>query len=974
LCYSSSIVRNWIILGLVLILDIRLVGQNLPSVAIYRHSASPWPEVLAGQLEQRLSGACRATILDDRQIIDSKQLSPERFGLLILCDARTLPAEAVAPIAHFVRAGGDIMALGGPAFSNPQWWKDNRWISKEEYLQTPADRTPLMDLKNVDGWNYSSGHPQPRSKIRVAASHPRPVLRMDFVDYEDWNSFGSPRLSVPVENELTCFRAKGSADTPQLAVEWDEKDGSRWIAVVALTPKWQNYVLPPAAFHYWAGGTNRGGNGDSLHMKNADAISFGLSHSHTVGVRDGNHTVWVTDLATAPTPKNFAKMLPLLLEPERAPSLELLSPYYQIYPVTDLDRLAVNPNQAIASSLLGPWPKPWNVYACFARPLGTGIDKHRRYRFVPLLDCIDARGRDCGAAAAMAIEGGRAHGGVTIAVPIDDPAFFENQAVQDWLLALARRALDGIFLYDGGTPYYVRFPNESLPVGATVINRGRKAEELTVQCNFLERDGIQPPRQLDLQPGRSQSVEEWTLDAPVPGILITLSHNHQVIDKILQPIQTWRDNLHPQFVTARDGHFYLDGKRWYADGINYMPTSGIGTDNHDDFEYWLDPEAYDPDVVERDLDDIKGLGLNAVSVFVYYRSLPSRNLLDLLMRCEEHGLKVNLSLRPGTPMDFPWQQDKQIIEQSHLVNNDTVFAYDLAWEPRWGGYDQRTGYDAQWADWVKVHYGNLAKASAAWGVAAPMHDGHLTGPSDEQVSTDGPWRKRVLDYRRFLNDLLAERYGRARDLIHSIDPHHLVSFRMSMAGDPTFPPGDMCYDFAGLAHAVDFLGPEGYGRIGDWNRVRLGDFAVSYGRAVAPSLPIVWAEFGINVWNVGTHSDDPAQIQFAGKFYNNFYRMIDESDADGSFAWYFAGGYRVDERSDFGVINPDRSWRPAAEAMHQWASILTGLRKEKSTVTIPISVGQYVDGIHGIYEHIRRKFFKAIDSGKQPVLVPRSAD
>ncbi|HWB52614.1 MAG TPA: hypothetical protein VG722_00410, partial [Tepidisphaeraceae bacterium] len=364
------------------------------------------------------------------------------------------------------------------------------------------------------------------------------------------------------------------------------------------------------------------------------------------------------------------------------------------------------------------------------------------------------------------------------------------------------------------------------------------------------------------------------------------------------------------------------------------------------------------------------LGLNAISAFVYSRSVSSRNLLDLLMRCAAHGLKVNLSLRPGTPMDFPWEQDRRMIEQSHLINNDTVFAYDLAWEPRWGIYSERTGYDQQWAKWVLARYGSIANASTAWGIDAPMRDGRLTGPVNDEIVNDGPWRKMVLDYRRFLNDLLAERYGRARELIHSIDPHHLVSFRMSMAGDPNFAPDDMCYDFAGLSHAVDFLGPEGYGRIGDWDRVRIGDFTVAYGRAVAPKLPIVWAEFGINVWNVGAHADDPTQTKFAGQFYDDFYRMIAESDADGSFPWWLPGGYRVDEDSDFGIMNPDRSWRPAAVAIHKWAPILAGPRREKPKAVIPIHPGQHVDGIHGIYDAIRTRFNDTLNAGKQPVLTP----
>ncbi|HWB53034.1 MAG TPA: hypothetical protein VG722_02540, partial [Tepidisphaeraceae bacterium] len=365
--------RIWFVFGLLLGMSSAFATVQ-PRVAIYRHSQSMWAKDLPGQLEKGLGDTCRVTVLNDQQISDANELSRNRFDMLVLCDARTLPAVAIKQVADFVHTGGDIVALGGPAFSNPLWRKDDRWISKSAYLgilPQLAASTPL-NLSSPKDWNYLSGQPQAASKIQTVLDESQSTLRMDFVHYVDWDSFKSPEVSVPAGNELTYFRARGSADTPQLAVEWDEKDGSRWIAVVALTARWQNYVLPPAAFHYWGGGTNRGGDGDQLHMDSANAISFGLSHSHTVCVRDGDHTVWIENVGTSPIPKDVAKTLPLLLEPEKEPDLELLSPYYKVYPVSNLDHLQADPNQAIAPKIGGSIPKPAQVYACFARPQGTG--------------------------------------------------------------------------------------------------------------------------------------------------------------------------------------------------------------------------------------------------------------------------------------------------------------------------------------------------------------------------------------------------------------------------------------------------------------------------------------------------------------------------------------------------------------------------------------------------------------------------
>ena len=40
------------------------------------------------------------------------------------------------------------------------------------------------------------------------------------------------------------------------------------------------------------------------------------------------------------------------------------------------------------------------------------------------------------------------------------------------------------------------------------------------------------------------------------------------------------------------------------------------------------------------------------------------------------------------------------------------------------------------------------------------------------------------------------------------------------------------------------------------------------------------------------------------------YRMFIESGADGVFFWWYPGGFRLGENSDFGIINPDGTTDP----------------------------------------------------------------
>jgi len=94
---------------------------------------------------------------------------------------------------------------------------------------------------------------------------------------------------------LTCFRAKGDNRTKNLMIEWQEKDGSRWIGTVELTESWRSYALPPEAFQAWEPRNGRGSKGDRLQVGNAQRLVFGVAYSHMAiqgkpaGILDRRH-------------------------------------------------------------------------------------------------------------------------------------------------------------------------------------------------------------------------------------------------------------------------------------------------------------------------------------------------------------------------------------------------------------------------------------------------------------------------------------------------------------------------------------------------------------------------------------------------------------------------------------------------------------------------------------------------------------
>jgi len=974
-------------------------APDRPNCALYQAAASKWPAQIQTAVQHAFESAgFRVIRIQEEVLANPYLLEPEHYPVLVLLDARLLPADAAYSLPHYIRNGGLAVVFGGPAFSGDVLirWR-NQWLTRAQCRKQIVASTPervLLDFRRRNdtggAWQRSTNNPGASSRVlwtAEGAADPGAVI-IDIHDLSGWDTFRAP-LTPPIFREgetWTTFRAKADKHTPEIAVEWVEKDGSRWIATVPLSEHWQRYVLPPSAFRWWhdSPAKNRGGAGDAFHPQNAAGLVFGLAFTHTRGTPPGNHRIYIDDIGVSPGPPGEVDPSLLTTVPFSTPIIEGLAPRWKFYPVRNATAVRTRSDQVLfpTSNL----PVPQTGWAPHPRPRGAGFRKARRQRFQPLVEYVDAAGRVCGAAASIFLPAntGKRRQAPLLSVPVSDPRFIQEFVESPGFGTLLRRLTAGVFLYEGGAAWYASFGDEVVPMGARVTNRGQSsAFKGTVRIRVLDSTGRtvwKSEQPVNVAAGNDCEVESKWHAPGAPGARFRVvtdlmrASDGAVIDRIEHEFRIVRLPDHPQFVTRRDGHFRLNGRPWFVHGVNYMPSSGIALEESTEFEYWLDPAPYDPEIIERDLSDIARIGFNVVSVFQYYRSRHSHNLLDLLDRCRDHGLKVNLSLRPGTPLNFPWEQVREMILPARLPQNDTVFAYDLAWEPRWGAHDKRKRWDSAWEAWILKKYGTIEAAEKAWRFPAPRENGKITNPTDEQVSRDGPWRRMAVDYRKFLNELLEERYGRARRLVRSIDPNHLVSFRMSTGGDPTADQRSMPYDPAGLARAVDILEPEGYGRIGDWNRVRDGWFTTAYCRCFAPDLPVMWAEFGLSIWDNGRMEVSSSGLDRQAKFYDDFYKMVLRSGADGAVCWWFPGGYRWNERSDYGILNPDRSWRPVTHVIHRWsAKILEPRTIPEPDVWLEFDPDEYCDGIRGVYRRLGSEFWEAVQQGRRPGLRVRKS-
>jgi hypothetical protein len=601
---------------------------------------------------------------------------------------------------------------------------------------------------------------------------------------------------------------------------------------------------------------------------------------------------------------------------------------------------------------------------------------------MPLIEADTAAGVWRGnPATLLAHAAGPYKGGVWASFAIPDHDWYATPEAQRVIEQAARHMAGGVFLIDGGANYYTYFENQPMTLGARVMNFGRTPHPNAIaRVTLTDADtgaaAFQKEFPLQLLPAVDERVADTFTPAawPAKGFRATVEivEDGKVLDRTEHDVQVWKPKAKPSFITAQAGDLMLDGKRWRIHGVNYMPSSGIGTEDSNYFEYWLGARSYDPEVIDRDLDRIQDMNLNAVSIFLNYDNMKDQNLLDLLRRLDARGMKANLSLRPTTYFDFEWDKIREMIQYYHLPEQDTVFALDLAWELMFGDWAARRRFDPDWRAWTIERYGSLENAERDWAFPAPRDDkGEVTNPQGEQLSKDGPWRAMVAAYRRFLDTLLYDKHACVRRMVRSVDPNHLISFRMAEAGSPTFRwDKAIPFDFTYLAGGIDVLEPEAYARIGtEWDKVKPAWFEFEYARWASPAIPMFWAEMGCTQWVESLMGTTPERLQFQGDYFTLFYRMLISSGSDGIFYWWLPGGYRTNERSDFGIIEPDGSDRPATAVIRNNAkAFLDGPDARPIDTWIEFDRDAHPDGIAGIYDQAKDAFWQAIDAGKAPGL------
>ncbi|MDD4538739.1 MAG: DUF4350 domain-containing protein [Lentisphaeria bacterium] len=887
-------------LGVLVLSAVAVVAQN----AVVYH----WQDgeaVRLGALFREAGYGVR--VVDNAAIVGNDAFMRAEDELLVLGDARHFPAAGFAGVDAYLQRGGRLLILGGQPFSEPIYLHDGRWQSRAELLEQlkTLPGTPSV-LPPTDSWGRASNDNKIASSWTIDADG---VINYETALLKGWNTYQAGVANFfPAGHDLLLFSARGNEQTTHLSIEFRERDDSRWVASVKIGPEWQDVVLTAADFRFWHDckpTKPRGKAGDRFVPGEAAQLQIGLAQSTHGGMSGSPLGFSVKSMRTAANPYaglSFAATMP---------PLETFYPGYKQYAVRDRE----------------------GHYSTMNRFQGRGVAQGAQWRWRPfrLTESGELeREDDLWASPSLwlthVLAGPHAGSRVaTIAAPVDVSRPADAAAV----LALARRLMRPVELIAGGAADFSIYPDQATILGAelAVMTPGWSGQglcEITVQG-----PGIDESRRIAFSSADELAKQtcQWTWQPGVAGRTAVASVRLLVDGKELDSVEhelnitaervALRDKPE-DFIRVEGSQFMLRGEPWYPVGVNFWTSNHSGVETPVYVKGILAPGLYDPLQMDKDLDTLQRLGFNMVSVQLKGdtgKENTLRNLLDFFMRCRRRNIYVMGFLHAANPMSFRPDEMRKFIVDNEFQYNATLFAYDICWEP--GNYlfrgAARNRFDAEWRQWLVDRYGSIENAVADW-QCEPRRDkdGQVMSPEDKCFNNDGPWRVMMAAYRRFMDDVTSARWGVAIRVMRELVPNQLISFRQGN----TLP-----HDFAltGPVKHLDFICPEAYTIANSEDGRHAAGFLTRFVHYAANGKPIIWAEFGNNIWDRERMAVNPQQLAASTHYHEMMYQMALESGANGTSPWWWPGGYRINERSDFGMTEPDGTPRPSAELLLTYA-------------------------------------------------------
>lgn len=938
-------------------------------------------------LANRLSQAgLNASVIDAAKFGDAQKPLSEKIDLLIIPDADRFPANEAANLNKCISGGTHVIATGGaPFFSSPGLDVGGTHMTKKDCLGLLA-KEKAVKMASVEDLSLNLKHDcdslSRRSSLTPFKGDDDIVGIHYLADYvSNWDTWRSDNvksfLGGGTENFIR-FELKAAAGTPGACVEMVEADGSRWLATACYEGSgWTDIVLTPEMFIYWPDPKvpGRGGPTDAVNMSKVKSIKFGLSQGrggfNSVDFKIGRNEFWLRKLCSGASPFaynsfNYANL----------PVMETIAPAYKQFTLEAPCRLKTAENQ------MPPGFDFISKSTCVCpiqRPLGNGFGMKRPWRWIPVVNAVSDKNGGQGAPVWLLLNlGEKSKYGVFGGIGFSTEEIIGNEHLISAMIKMAMMMRTGLFLSEGGASLYTCRPGDSLSLGGTVAMYGaaEKGTRLDLHVSVSEKNGktlfsekLQGTALLRMneistswrapdKPGTFAVSTEFIIDGK---LIDRISHELNVAEqKHARP---------EEFVSVSNGNFMLDGKPWYPVGINYWPSYTGGMEIGDFAgRYltggWLDPRFYDPELIERDLSIMAKMGINAISIqpkeAAGFYSRTYANMVDFISRCERHGLKINCYLGMADPQKLDEGSLNEFMTKNAFKDDPTIFAYDIGWEKGYVLCRDLTKYSKEWNAWVEKRYGGIANAERDWDFKAERDpNGRLQPPARRQFSMDGPWRRMVSAYRRFLNDMTSEMWMKATAAIRKYDKRHLISFRMGNA------PYQSDFVITGVMKHVDFMSPEGWWTNNATTAEDMG-FTTALCDYSSRGKPVFWAEFGASALKKKELFASEAGLEMEKRCHELYYANLVKSGGAGVAAWWWPGSFRNGEDSDYGILNSDMTLRPAAQSLIAFAPQMKEVRaKRKPDAWFDFDVDSDIGGLFAIKEkHGLAAYSEAMKAGK----------
>ena len=664
---------------------------------------------------------------------------------------------------------------------------------------------------------------------------------------------------------------------------------------------------------------------------------------------------------------------------EKFAVVEGITPQYKVFLEKDCDNFVVLGDENISAR--PKTDKPVDVICPVMRPDGAGYNMERKVRLIPCVGVQKNGQRDGGmrgAAAYFVLSDTSGHltptwgsrpgtvtattrGSIVGAVGISYDNLVKMTDGIKLVYDMIQKLDNGVFMFEAGADKYVCKPHENFKLGVKVLSAKFDYLEANVSIKVLDDTKIICEKQFPLllnPQNYTYACESFEIDNVGDYTIISeLSCGGVVTERIKSEIFVCEKQIDKtdEFIKVKDGDFYLKGEKWYMHGINYWPLYHVSLELTD---YWLgafDKSMYIPSEVDKDLAFLKEQHINSVAIRIENNDICRvvQPFKDFLYRCRKYGIKISLSFANITnPLHFQKYAYEKLMNMFEIESDSTLFALDLAWEVGSHFYDPNTKdkFLSHWKNWLEEQYGSIDDAQKYAGVLFDRDGaGNLVCPDCAGYFKDVDENERIqlTLFRYFIEDYASRIWNRCVREIKKLDSNHLIITRANCIYDD-IPNGI-------IAHAqkhLDVIGLEGYSI-----ELSAVGFAASVAQTEAAKFisngkPVAWVEYGMSLvgasgyafgtkikWDKDNMSPFDYKIEEQRLYEEQFDKVMKYTGTNGSFPWFYAGGFRSTESSDAGYIAPNGVMRPCAvEYEKAYKSGLYGNPQYDERITLCVDV------------------------------------